>query len=91
MDGDEDTSVVGNMVEIREFVDAGGAEISSEVVKLVDETNGLKKGDMGQVDAIMEKLQENLNMGAGKGQEMDVSVFFCDVPDSSLIPHSISG
>lgn len=71
MNSDED----GNMVEIREFVDATGVETSSEVVKLSDEAKSMKKGEMSQVDAVMEKLQDNLKMGPAQGVEMDVSVF----------------
>ena len=69
---DEVADMEGNMVEIREFVDSVGNEVSSEIVKLSEETNKMSKGDMSKVDEIIEKLQHNMTAGAGQGLEMDV-------------------
>lgn len=73
------------MVEIREFVDDNGAEVSSEVVTLSDEAKSMNKGDMGQLDHIMEKLQENLKMGAGKGVEVDVRVMDTSLFETDVV------
>jgi hypothetical protein len=66
-----DADADGNMVEIREFMDATGTEVSSEVVKLSDEAKAMKNGEVSKVDEVMERLQENLKMGPAQGVEMD--------------------
>ena len=68
---------IGEMVEIREFVDAAGAEVSHEVVRLSEEagrvaTDHAKSSQSSAIDEALEKLHSALNISES-APELDVS------------------